>query len=121
MPVVTINPTQNFTVRTTVNPTKNYSVRGTTTFVGSANIATEITEICATANAASYEANVAYIYANSVYQVANSAAIEANVAYSLASAVSDTANTALSEANTAYYLANNSVQLVDGNIDGGNF
>jgi len=119
----------------TVNPNQNISVRGTTTFVGSANLATEITVIGATANAASQEANVAYTYANSVYGLATSALAEANTAYSLASGVSGTANSALSEANTAlilannaiteantaYYLANNSAQLTNGNIDGGTF
>ena len=87
----------------TVNPNQNISVRGTTTFVGYANIETQLSIISAQANAASYEANVAYIYANSVYDVANSAAIEANLAYSLASSVSGTANTALNTANTALY------------------
>ena len=61
MPVVTINPTQNFTVRSTVNPTQGYAVRGTNTFIGAADLQTSITVIGAQANNASSEANTAYV------------------------------------------------------------
>ena len=81
MPIVTVNPVNTINVR--VNQTGPRVVTGATTFVGSADVQQQVTQIGIVAQNASDTANTALSQVNAAYTLAQNAYDAANTKLSL--------------------------------------